>query len=173
MNWIATSKEYGIRLVGKLPRKFVQGDNMTEPRVKLIEIAKKLFFTYKSLSLYQTDYFELIGAIKEAEQLESRIRELEERLVEVQGLTNAVIGCDKTCPTLSSLRQSAKGLVNELEQYCEHDRRCELAHWQAGEPRPDGSYWSKYGDKWYQFSPINNLPKCSCGLDEALKRGER
>jgi len=61
---------------------------MTEPRVKLIEIAKKLFFTYKSLSLYQTDYFELLGAIKEVEQLESQ---------------------------LSSLRQSAKGMAIALE----------------------------------------------------------
>lgn len=32
---------------------------------------------------------------------------------------------------------------------------------------PDGGYRTKFAGKWYQSLPVNEEPKCDCGLDEA------
>ena len=47
-----------------------------------------------------------------------------------------------------------------------HENDCILSLWCAGEPTPDGGYRSKYGEKWYQTKPVDESPKCNCGLDE-------
>lgn len=50
--------------------------------------------------------------------------------------------------------------------YLDHEVGCILNSRCAGEPTPDGGYREKYGDKWYQTRPIDETPKCDCGLDE-------
>ncbi len=52
-----------------------------------------------------------------------------------------------------------------MEGYIFHDEDCILNRREAGEPTPDGGYRSKYAGKWYQSKPINEEPKCDCGLD--------
>lgn len=59
-------------------------------------------------------------------------------------------------------------VIDKLEDYVQHTNRCILSFWEAGEPTPDGGYRSKFAGKWYQSRPIDETPKCNCGLDEAL-----
>ena len=61
--------------------------------------------------------------------------------------------------------QSAFGKVRE---YVDHADTCIRSHYNAGRPTADGGYEVQYGDKWYQSRPIDQTPKCQCGLDEAL-----
>lgn len=64
------------------------------------------------------------------------------------------------------------GLVARLEaaENCfdslMHETDCILSLQEAGEPTPDGGYRVKYAGKWYQTQPIDETPKCNCGLDE-------
>lgn len=60
--------------------------------------------------------------------------------------------------------------IKELMDFVEHDKRCILSYSEAGEPTPDGGYRCKFKGKWYQARPIDELPKCDCGLDDILAR---
>ena len=55
-----------------------------------------------------------------------------------------------------------------LVGYVMHDRDCILSHWEAGESTDDGGYRSMYRNKWYQTRPVDETPKCTCGLDKLL-----
>lgn len=59
-----------------------------------------------------------------------------------------------------------------LENYGAHDSNCILSFWSAGEPTPDGGYRTMYKGKWYQTRPVDETPKCECGLEQALQ-GEK
>lgn len=63
-----------------------------------------------------------------------------------------------------------KALIGELVEYLQHEDRCILSHWFAGEPTKDGGYRSMYAGKWYQTKPVDETPKCNCGLDELLEK---
>lgn len=56
-----------------------------------------------------------------------------------------------------------------LEEYLEHTRDCIRSFNEAGEPMPDGGYRQKFKGKWYQAKPIDETPKCDCGLDNTFE----
>lgn len=39
---------------------------------------------------------------------------------------------------------------------------------QGGGPTEDGGYRQKYKGKWYQSKPVDETPKCDCGLDDLM-----
>lgn len=55
-------------------------------------------------------------------------------------------------------------LAEEMAEYCSHETKCILSQWQQGEPTADGGYRTMYAGKWYQSKPIDEKPKCNCGL---------
>jgi hypothetical protein len=59
--------------------------------------------------------------------------------------------------------------AEQVHEYAAHDNGCILTFWEAGRPTPGGGYETKIAGKWYQFRPVNEEPKCDCGLDEALE----
>ena len=66
--------------------------------------------------------------------------------------------------------------MEELIQYCAHERDCLLSQCRAGEPTDEAGYDGYkslfgYGDKgkWYGR---NELPECSCGLNDLIKKFE-
>lgn len=61
-------------------------------------------------------------------------------------------------------------LLSGLSDYAAHDNSCIRSDCSAGEPLPDGGYQRKYRGKWYRVSPVDETPKCECGLDDILKR---
>ena len=63
-----------------------------------------------------------------------------------------------------------KSLAGELEAYAQHEDDCILSRWEGGEPTPDGGYRSKFAGKWYQSKPIDETPKCNCGLDVVMAK---
>lgn len=65
--------------------------------------------------------------------------------------------------------ETIKEMLERLDDYVVHTDRCILSCWEAGEPTPDGGYRSKFAGKWYQSKPVDETPKCNCGLDEVFK----
>lgn len=63
--------------------------------------------------------------------------------------------------------------VERLREYVAHTNDCILSFLEAGEPTKDGGYRTKYKGVWYQSKPINEEPKCDCGLEEALSKPEK
>jgi len=65
-----------------------------------------------------------------------------------------------------------KALIARLEaheamsDYICHEHFCILNRNERGEPTPDGGYRMMYAGKWYQSSPVDETPKCNCGLDD-------
>lgn len=59
--------------------------------------------------------------------------------------------------------------VQLLLDYTAHDPNCILNFYCAGRPTENG-YEEKFADKWYSTRPIDNTPKCECGLDELLEK---
>lgn len=57
--------------------------------------------------------------------------------------------------------------VEGLNEFLEHSTDCILSWCEAGRPTKDG-YEQKYRGVWYQSRPIDNTPKCDCGLAELL-----
>lgn len=69
----------------------------------------------------------------------------------------------------------SKKRVEALEgiaDYSEHTKKCILSFLEAGEPTPDGGYRTRFAGKWYQSRPINEEPKCNCGLEDLYKLKE-
>ena len=65
-----------------------------------------------------------------------------------------------------------RSCYTKLIAYVSHTNKCILSFWEAGEPTKDGGYRTKFKGKWYQSKPVDETPKCDCGLDEAIKRAE-
>ena len=59
--------------------------------------------------------------------------------------------------------------VNGLMDYVEHTQRCIRSDLHEGRPTKKGGYEQRFGDKWYQSRPVDETPKCDCGLDAVLK----
>lgn len=76
----------------------------------------------------------------------------------------------RKCPwcEIVELEAEVARLQTALENYGEHASACILSRWEAGEPRPDGSYWMKYAGRWYQAKPRKTLPRCRCGFAAAV-----
>ena len=60
--------------------------------------------------------------------------------------------------------------IEQVLSYTEHDIMCVRRTWHAGRPTASGGYETMFGDKWYQSKPVNEEPKCDCGLDELIER---
>ena len=58
--------------------------------------------------------------------------------------------------------------IKQLKEWVCHSQLCILSRWEQGEPTPDGGYRTMYDGKWYQNRPVDETPKCNCGLDEIL-----
>jgi len=71
------------------------------------------------------------------------------------------------------LLESQLKAADELLDYLEHARTCIRSFSEAGEPTPDGGYRQKFKGKWYQSLPVDETPKCDCGLDEAVSVYEK
>lgn len=69
---------------------------------------------------------------------------------------------------LESKLSAARKCVEELRSYVSHMTECIRSRWQAGEPTADGGYRTMFAGKWYQSKPVNEEPKCDCGLDYLL-----
>lgn len=65
-------------------------------------------------------------------------------------------------------RKEAEKDAEELIEFMVHDQDCIRSHCSAGEPTVGGGYRQKFHGKWYQSVPIDETPKCNCGLDKAL-----
>lgn len=63
--------------------------------------------------------------------------------------------------------------IKKLTYFIEHSRECILSKFEEGEPTENGGYRQKYAGKWYQTRPINNIPKCTCGLDQILSNKDK
>lgn len=65
-----------------------------------------------------------------------------------------------------------KALIARLEaaepliEFVAHDPECIRSFWEAGEPTEGDGYRSKYKGVWYQSKPVDETPKCTCGLDD-------
>lgn len=81
----------------------------------------------------------------------------------------------KQATQIGELSAKYEAAREAFEEYGVHADRCVLRFWEAGEPTADGGYRSKFAGKWYQSKPIDETPKCTCGLDEIaakLAKGE-
>lgn len=62
-------------------------------------------------------------------------------------------------------------IVDEINQYTQHDSKCLCSQFRAGQPTKDGGYETLYGygsnERWYQRG---EEPVCSCGLNDIIKR---
>ncbi len=56
--------------------------------------------------------------------------------------------------------------AEKLGGYANHDTECIRTYWEAGEPTSGGGYHTKFEGKWYQSRPIDQEPKCTCGLQD-------
>lgn len=57
-------------------------------------------------------------------------------------------------------------IFSALEGYCEHKNDCIVALMEAGRPTENGGYEEKYKGKWYQSRPVDETPKCDCGVED-------
>lgn len=117
------------------------------------------------VSVYTND----IGALeKRNAELEERgsVKVASELLVEIRLLEAKLKTSEEA---LAAVTKESELLKEELLDYVQHSNRCVLSHWEAGEPTADGGYRQKFGDKWYQARPIDETPKCNCGLDDIVK----
>ena len=71
---------------------------------------------------------------------------------------------------LAALRTVEVATIEKAEEWLEHHRDCIRSYCSAGEPTPDGGYRQKFNDVWYQAKPIDETPKCDCGLAEFIRR---
>ena len=65
-------------------------------------------------------------------------------------------------------RDLAGKLAEGLNNFEQHDLTCILSQWSQGRPTENGGYETMYAGKWYQNRPVDETPKCQCGLDQAL-----
>lgn len=76
---------------------------------------------------------------------------------------------NQCCECVQHLEAMLKA-ARDVMEYASHETLCVLTFWEAGEPTPDGGYRTKYAGKWYQTSPVDKTPKCTCGLDELYQK---
>lgn len=62
-------------------------------------------------------------------------------------------------------RKSLQPMINSMVVYMQHDTHCIRLRREAGEPTENG-YREKYDGKWYQSRPVDETPKCNCGMDD-------
>lgn len=56
--------------------------------------------------------------------------------------------------------------IEAMSEYLTHEDHCIRNRNSAGEPTADGGYRMQFAGKWYQALPIDETPKCDCGLDD-------
>jgi hypothetical protein len=66
--------------------------------------------------------------------------------------------------------RAVREVYHELESYIEHSRDCILSWYEAGRPTEDGGYEQKIKGKWYQSRPVDETPKCDCGLQAKINK---
>ena len=65
-------------------------------------------------------------------------------------------------------REERERVISELSDYIEHSNRCIRSQCHQGRPTKDGGYETQFGSKWYRTTPVDESPKCDCGLSEVL-----
>jgi len=88
------------------------------------------------------------------------------KLIEAPEITGEIISLDFWILNNLLTRLEA---AEHLAYYANHETDCIRTFCEAGEPTEDGGYRTKFAGKWYQSRPINQEPKCNCGVDELDK----
>ena len=70
---------------------------------------------------------------------------------------------------LSEKNKAREELLSSVSEYIEHSSSCIRSASEAGRPTKGGGYEQKFRGKWYQATPIDETPKCDCGLDLILE----
>ncbi len=63
--------------------------------------------------------------------------------------------------------RALKRRVLDLAEYTVHDLSCALHYFQGGRVTDDG-YEVNYDGQWYQATPVDRRPECTCGLNRLL-----
>lgn len=71
------------------------------------------------------------------------------------------------------MREACVKAHQNLIDYVEHDRNCIRSQFAGGRTTEDSGYEQNFAGKWYRAKPIDNTPKCDCGLDEAIAESFR
>ena len=71
---------------------------------------------------------------------------------------------------LALIKKHEREVLEKVLDYVEHERDCILNGYSAGRPTKDGGYETKIGGKWYQARPVDETPKCNCGLSDILAK---
>ena len=74
--------------------------------------------------------------------------------------------CELAQDIADAFRTVEQATVDAADEWLEHNRECIRSYQSAGEPIPGGGYRQKFKGMWYQASPVDETPKCDCGLDE-------
>jgi hypothetical protein len=69
---------------------------------------------------------------------------------------------------LAHLRALLSRVKEDFEIYALHQSVCIRSYFEGGEATDGGGYRCKFKGKWYQSRPVDETPKCDCGLDGAL-----
>lgn len=107
----------------------------------------------------------------------ARVVELEAQLANASKVIDSWLAEEKLWKEQEAiLLADSKRLREALEEYSVHDRDCILAQYRQGRPTADGGYEVQYGygerEKWYRTRPVDERPKCECGLNAALNGGK-
>ena len=132
---------------------------------------------------------EISTLTQEKEALEARVKELELDLAHLNWICECKIlhsNEESACPKCLCCNPGVgkiQALESKLEKamdvvdYAMHTGMCILASRSAGRPTENGGYEMMYGwgerAKWYQTRPVDETPKCNCGLDDALTAFEQ
>jgi hypothetical protein len=122
------------------------------------------------LNIYRDGSFiameEIAKATREIKELQANLREKMERLAEARAEIARLNGQAEVCTKMWREDLDKIDRLERVLDYTQHDDMCILSYWEAGEPTPDGGYRTKYKGKWYQSNPVDETPRCNCGLGE-------
>lgn len=68
----------------------------------------------------------------------------------------------------TEFRKGMEELLGDISEYLHHDRDCIESQYEQGRPTENGGYECKIAGKWYQSRPIDETPKCDCGLNTKI-----
>jgi len=94
--------------------------------------------------------------------------QLERRFIEEQGRTYALSDdLHDVQMRLIDSRTRERIAVKALKEYGLHTGFCILNKYKDIRKNDKGEYECRYAGNWYQVRPIDETPKCDCGLAEA------
>ena len=99
----------------------------------------------------------------------ARVRQAEASLTTQAVLLNAVEAERRVAHMLAeSLEAQLQQVRGALEKYGDHENRCILSFYEGGRPTDGGGYEVAYRGQWYEVTPVDQRPACTCGFLDAL-----